>query len=189
MIMKSEIPNPSDGFTGHFNFWCPINFPDSIIIEWEFTPISDHGVCHLFFATKGQNGKEMFDSSLAKRDGHYSQYHSRDLNNYFVIYFSNWGILRTTNFATTSLHKSNPYAFLSHGKIGIVPGDNHFHKIQLIKKQGEIQLYVNGNICLDFSDPGNNRWGTINSNGKIGFRQMAETIAKYKNFKVYSIKK
>lgn len=187
MTMESNIPNPPDGFTGHFNLWCPKEFPDDIIVEWEFAPISDHGVCHLFFSARGNNNKDIFDAELKVRDGHYAQYHSGDITNYFIIYFSNRNKLRTTNFATTSLHKSNPYAFLSHGKIGIVPGESNFNKLQLIKSSGKISLYVNGKKCFEYTDKGT-RYGEIYKHGKIGFRQMAETKAKYKNFKVYKIK-
>ena len=35
MIMSSQIPNPPDGSTGHFNFWCPADFPENIIVEWD----------------------------------------------------------------------------------------------------------------------------------------------------------
>jgi hypothetical protein len=186
MYMESSISNPEDGSTGHFNFWCPLEFPDNIIIEWEFAPVSDHGVCHLFFSASGENAESIFDPGLSVRDGHYEQYHSGDINNYFVIYFSNWGVLRTTNFATTSLHKSKPYAFLSHGKPGVVPGKNQFSRLQIVKHHGDISLYINGKKCIDFIDDGI-RYKKVNSSGTIGFRQMAETKARYRNFKVYAV--
>ena len=28
MLLSSQIPDPPDGSTGHFNFWCPQDFPD-----------------------------------------------------------------------------------------------------------------------------------------------------------------
>jgi hypothetical protein len=188
MILHSQIPNPPDMSTGHFNYWCPIDFPDNIIIEWEMKPLTELGVCHLFFAAKGQNGEDIFDSSLSERNGHYVQYHSGELNNYFVIYYSNLEQMRTSNMATTSILKSNNPALLSLGQIGIKPGYKKFYKIRLIKESGHIQLQVNNKVCNDFTDTGNDRWGPVYVGGKIGFRQMAVFAAAYKNLKVWQLR-
>jgi len=173
MILRSQIPNPTDFSAGHFNYWCPVDFPDNIIVEWEIMPLTELGVCHLFFAARGQNGEVIFDSSLPERDGHYGQYHSGAINNYFIIYYSNLRSMRTSNMATTSIIKSNKPALLSLGQIGINPGNKEYHKIRLIKEGGHIQLQVNDKIVNDFVDPGNEQWGQIYGGGKISFRQMA----------------
>ncbi|MBN1968269.1 MAG: DUF1961 family protein [Candidatus Delongbacteria bacterium] len=186
MIVESESPNPPDAFSGNFNFWCPETFPDSIMIEWEFMPINDFGVCHFFFSALGENGEKITDLSLAERDGHYEQYHSGDLNNYFIIYFSNWNILRTTNFAISSLHKSTPYSFVSHGTKGVDPQKKKFNTIQVYKIKERIMLKIDGEICLDWNDD-IKRYGRIYNEGSIGFRQMAEVKARYRNLKVYRI--
>jgi hypothetical protein len=187
MTMRSQIPDPPDGSTGHFNFWCPMDFPENMVVEWEMKPLTNLGVCHLFFAAKGQNGEDLFDPSLPERDGHYRQYHSGSINNYFMIYYSNLHNMRTTNAATTWIMKSNPPSLLSLGQIGVKPGTKKFHRIRLIKESGHIQLQVNGKVFHDFTDPGNDRWGTIYKDGKIGFRQMAVFAAAYRNFKVWEL--
>lgn len=188
MIMRSKIPNPPDLSTGHFNYWCPVEFPENFILEWEYKPLGERGVCHLFFAAKGKNGEDLFDSTLPERDGHYPQYHSGAINNYYVIYFSNMLYFRTSNMATSWLIKSNKLASLVHGKIAVVPGEKRYHKMCLIKEGGHIQLLTDGRVCLNFTDPGGERWGQVYGDGKIGFRQMARVVAAYRNFSVWELR-
>jgi len=53
MTMRSKTPNPPTRGTGHFNFWCPKDFPESFIAEWEYEPLKNHGFSIVFFAAKG----------------------------------------------------------------------------------------------------------------------------------------
>jgi hypothetical protein len=187
-IMRSQIPNPPDGSTGHFNYWCPESFPDNIVVEWEFKPFTDKGVCHLFFAAKGQKGEDIFDSALPKRDGHFQQYINGVINNYYFIYFSNLDLMRTSNMATVWLAKSSKQSIMALGQIGITPGVKEFHRMRMIKEDAHMQLQVNGKVYLDFTDPGSERWGPVLGGGRISFRQMAVTMAAYRNFNVWELK-
>ena len=128
MIMRSKIPDPPDGSTGHFNYWCPEDFPSNVIVEWEFKPLSDKGVCHFFFSARGQNGEDLFSPVLPARDGHFQQYINGVVNNYFFIYFSNLRMMRTSNLATYWLEKSSRQSVLALGRIGITPGIRSFIK-------------------------------------------------------------
>ncbi len=188
MIMRSKIPNPQDGSTGHFNYWCPVDLPDSFVAEWEFQPLSERGVSLIHFAAKGQNGADIFAPSLSKRDGHFQQYANGDIMNYWIVFFSNNRRMRTTNYATTYLSKSSKSRLLEYGKIGVIPGDMEFHKLRLLKDGAHLQLLVNGEFCLDFADPGSERWGPVLGAGKISFRQMAVTVGAYRNFNVWELR-
>jgi len=188
MIMSSQIPNPTDGSTGHFNFWCPEDFPGSFIAEWEFKPVNEQGCCHIFFSGKGLNGEDLFDPSIPKRDGHFSQYHSKAIENYYIIYFSNRRVLRTSNMATTWLCKANKLKLLVLGQIAVIPGVNEFFRMRLIKDGAHIQLQANDKTYLDFTDSGNERWGPVLDGGKISFRQMAVSVGAYRNFKVWELR-
>lgn len=86
MRMKNALSNDL-GQKANYVLWCPNEFPKDIRVEWEFRPITDHGLCILFFAAKGKNGEDLFDSSLTKRTGEYPQYHSGDINAFHVSYF------------------------------------------------------------------------------------------------------
>jgi hypothetical protein len=190
MIMRSLIPNPPDVSTGHFNYWCPMDFPGNFIVEWEFKPLKEQGLTHLFFAAKGKKGENLFDPSLPERDGHYRQYHDGAVDNYYVIYYSNRKLLRTTNIARSHLNKAAKLRTLTYGQIAITPGPDaiKFHRLRVIKDGGHIQLLVNDKVYLDTIDTGDERWGPILRNGKIGFRQMAVTEAAYRNFKVWELR-
>lgn len=188
MILQSSIPNPPDGSTGHFNLWCPVAFPEKIVVEWEFQPLSDHGVCHLFFGAAGTKGENVFDPALPKRDGHFQQYINGAVKNYYIIYFSNRRLSRTTNFATTWLVKSVKPSLLTLGKVAVSPVQKKFHRMCLVKDGSHIQLLADGEVCLDYVDPGNERTGKVIGGGHISFRQMAVTKAAYRNFKVWELK-
>lgn len=188
MIIRSQIPNPSNGSTGHFNYWCPVDFPNNFIAEWEFQPLKEQGLTHIFFAAKGVNGEDIFDPALPKRDGHYIQYYGGAINNYYVIYFSNRRLLRTSNLATSHLDKSNKLSTLTFGQIAITPGAKEFRRMRLIKEGGHVQLLVNDKVYLDCTDPGSERWGPVLRGGKISFRQMAVTVAAYRNFNVWELR-
>jgi hypothetical protein len=190
MILKSQIPNPPDVSTGHFNYWCNKQFPDNFIAEWEFKPLKEKGLVHIFFAAKGIHGEDIFDSALPKRDGHYSQYHSGGINCYYLIFYSNRRLLRTTNLARSHLNKATPQRTLNYAQIAITPGPEamKFHRLRLIKDSGHIQLQVDGQVYLDFTDTGDERWGPVFGEGKISFRQLAVTEAAYRNFTAWELK-
>ena len=187
MVMRSEIPDPPDDETGHFNYWCPADVPESFVAEWEFKPLADNGVCHVFFAARGENGEDLFDTTLPARDGHYRPYHSGAIENYFMIYYSNRKMFRTTNMATSWLFKSHNLVSLAMGEIAVRPGDDRFHKLRLVKDGARVQLSVDGRTVLDFTDPGDERYGPVYGGGKIGFRQMARMVAAYRNFRVRAL--
>jgi len=187
LMMSSQIPNPPDGSTGHFNFWCPESFPNKIMVEWEFKPLSEMGVCHLFFAAAGKNGENVFDESLPKRDGHFQQYINDQINNYYVIYFSNRRLYRTTNFAAAWLVKSANASLLTLGPAPVKPGGKRFHKMRLIKDGAHIQLLADGKVFLDYKDSDADRYGPALKSGMISFRQMAVTTAAYRNFEVWEL--
>jgi len=188
LVMSSKIPNPPDGSTGHFNFWCPEKFPDKIIVEWEFMPLSEMGVCHIFFAAAGGNGEDIFDESLPGRDGHFQQYINDMINNYYIIYFSNRRLFRTTNFSTTWLMKCAKASLLTLGRTAVNPGEKRFYKMCLIKDGPHIQLLADGKVCLDYTDSDAEKNGPALESGRISFRQMAVTKAAYHGFKVWELR-
>jgi hypothetical protein len=188
VVLHSAIPRPSDGSTGNFNIWVPLEFPDSIIVDWDFKPFTDSDVAHFFFAARGRGGEDIFGSSLAPRDGHFQQYINGDIDNYYVIYFLNRALTRTTNLTRSGLFKSIGAAVLSLGSVGIPPGEKTWHSLRMIKDGGHIQLQVDGKVVLDGGDPGTERWGPVLGGGHLGFRQMARTMAAYRNLRVWEIR-
>jgi hypothetical protein len=164
--------------------WCPENFPENFIAEWDVQIVSKYGLCIVFFAANGDNGKSIFDPSLAKRNGIFKQYHSGDINSYHISYYAATplGVRSMAN-----MRKNKGFYLVANGPTGIEYGDKSVHKIKLIKEGGHTQLAVNGKKIIDFTDDGKT-YDSIWKSGKIGLRQMKWTKAKYRNFKVYSIR-
>ena len=59
-----------EGQKANYVFWCPEEFPSDVLIQWNFWPLREPGLCMLFFAAKGKNGEDLFDPSLANRTAH-----------------------------------------------------------------------------------------------------------------------
>jgi hypothetical protein len=188
VVLHSAIPRPPDGSTGNFNIWAPMEFPENIVIEWEFKPFSDSDVALLFFAARGKAGEDIFAPFLAPRNGHFQQYVNGDIDNYFVIYFSNRALIRTTNYSRAGLFKSTGEAVLSQGSSGVLPGEKTWHSLRMIKDGGHLQLQVDGRVVLDGTDSGTDRWGPVLGRGYLGFRQMARTMAAYRHLRVWELR-
>ena len=43
------------GQKANYVLWCPKEFPADIRVEWDFKPLSDVGLCILFFAAAGKD--------------------------------------------------------------------------------------------------------------------------------------
>lgn len=80
------------------------------------------------------------------------------------------------------------FALLQTGDVGILKNSTSVHDIRLIKNKGHIIMYVDGRKIIDYTDDGK-KFGPVYTSGKIGFRQMRWTHFRYRDFKVYTIKK
>jgi hypothetical protein len=188
MIMYSEFPDIPGSGKGHFNFWCPQDFPDNFVIEWDFELLDPHGCAVLQFSAKGVNGEDLLDPSLAPRDGKFGQYTSGDINSYLLTYFFNRQVIQTAR-PYLNLFKNIGNYEIAHGPATIDPDSKEFHHLQLIKNGDHIQFLVDGKLVINYHDNDLKRWGSpALKDGKIGFRQMAGTMVGYKNFKVWNLK-
>ncbi|MFI4910834.1 MAG: DUF1961 family protein [Sedimentisphaeraceae bacterium JB056] len=180
MLMRSA------DFKEHIVFWCPEDFPESFIAEWEFEPLSYYGLAIVFFAAKGENGEDIFAPSLNERDGRFVNYIFGDILSYHVSYFAN-----IENFQMgrpdSNLRKNNKFYRVGSGPVAIEPGAEGWQHIRLIKDGNRIQLFGNGRICLDWKDQQPERYGKAYGDGKIGFRQMKPTIGRYRNFRLWAL--
>ncbi|MGI5893621.1 MAG: DUF1961 family protein [Candidatus Merdivicinus sp.] len=186
MQMKNLL-DPSLGQKSNFVYWCPEIFPADVEITWDFYPLQEPGLCMLFFAATGIHGEDLFDPSLAKRDGQYRGYHSGDINAFHVSYFRRKQADERA-FHTCNLRKSKGFYLVAQGADPIPDADeavNPYH-IRLIKKGNEIRFLINDLESFRFVDDGTT-YGPLFGGGRIGFRQMAPMIAEYSNLCVYAI--
>ena len=187
MRMQNAL-DPELGQKSNFVFWCDRDFPSDIAIEWDFRPIEEPGLAIMFFSAKGCGGEDLFDKSLAPRDGQYNLYHSGDINAYHISYFRRkWDEERA--FHTCNLRKSKGFYLVAQGADPIpdcADAAESYH-ICITKLNGKIDFAINGLVVFSWQDDGE-EYGEVLGDGKIGFRQMAPMIGEYSNLRVYELK-
>ena len=186
MKMRSTRPDARGPLNGHIVHWCPKEFPDRFVAEWDIQLLDDMGLTIVFFAAKGENGEDIFDTSLPERDGTFVHYIRRSVKSYHISYYAS-----TPNYVgrpTSNLRKNNRFYFLSNGQVAIPAASKDVHHIRLIKDGAHIQLQCDGKVSIDFTDPGGERYGPVYGGGKIGHRQMQWTVGRYRNFRVWELR-
>ena len=187
---KMRLENAMDAANGqkaNYVLWCPEDFPSDVLIEWDFRPLREPGLCILFFAAQGRNGESIFAESLSKRTGEYVQYHHGDINAFHVSYFRRKEPDERA-FHTCNLRKSYGFHLVTQGADPIpgVEDVGEMYHIAVLKKDNLVKFYVNDLEVFTFTDDGET-YGPLLTGGKIGFRQLAPLVAEYRDLKVYKV--
>lgn len=182
----------SGGWNDHFTFWCPEVFPDRVRITWQFAPIQEPGLAMLFFGASAVSGGDIFGEGLKERNGAYPQYHSSDVRTLHVSYFRRrWEDERA--FHTCNLRKSPGFHLVAQGADPLPPvvdAKGAFYTIEVIKDGKDVKFGIDGLPLFSWTDDGEEgeaKTGRIVQGGRIGFRQMAPLVARYRNLEVYSL--
>ncbi len=178
---EADVGGPGDG---HIVFWTPGIIPSNFIAEWDFQPLTDEGLCIVLFSAMGQNGENIFDPSLKKRDGHFAGYIRGDINCYHISYYAN--IPTNPGRITSNLRKNHGFYLVANGPPAVPNGSKQTHKITLIKNNGNIRLGVDGLTIIDWTDDGR-QYGPVHGQGSLALRQMKWMKARYRNFKIWEI--
>jgi hypothetical protein len=168
---------------GHIVFWNPMDFPDDLLIEYDFSPASEEGLCILFFCASGSKGRDLFDPTLAPRTGRFSQYVRGDIKCYHTSYYRN----QRTVSSVCNLRKDPGMPLLGVGADPIAPYPGGIYHIAVWKKDNRIRLIIDGNLVIDAVDE-IEIFGPPHGKGKIGLRQMAPSEAHYDKLEVRSTK-
>ncbi len=167
--------------------WCPVNFPASFIAEWEAQNLQpDSGLLITFFAARGDSGQSIFDQGMPARDGTFRYYNRGRICCYHISYYANNP--RNPERDSSHLRKDPMFALMQTGPVGIPRHSTAVHKMRLIKDQGHILMFVDDRKIIDFTDDGKLN-GPVYQDGKIGFRQMRWSDFRYRNFRVWELKK
>lgn len=179
--------DPANGQRANYVLWCPEEFPSDVLIEWEFQPIREPGLAMLFFAARGKESRDLFDSLLAPRTGEYVQYHHGDINAFHVSYFRRKEPDERA-FHTCNLRKSYGFYLVSQGADPIPDADEakRPYTMAALKKGNVVKFFVDGLAVFTFEDDGES-YGPLLEGGKIGFRQLAPLVGEYGNLKVYQL--
>jgi len=176
-----------EGQKANYVLWCPEEFPEDVLVEWEFMPIKEPGLCILFFAAKGRNGEDIFDERLAKRTGEYIQYHHGDINAFHVSYFRRKEPDERA-FHTCNLRKSYGFHLVAQGGDPVPDADEvtRPYTCAVLKKGNMVKFFIDELEVFHFTDDGET-FGELLRGGKIGFRQLAPLIAEYSALRVYQL--
>ncbi|KAJ9150641.1 YesU [Pleurostoma richardsiae] len=178
----------SGGDNGHFTFWCPEVFGDRVRVTWEFSPAAEPGLAMLFFGAASATGGGIFDEGLAPRTGAYPQYHSGDVRTLHVSYFRRrWEDERA--FHTCNLRKSPGFHLVAQGADPLPPvadARGAFYRVEVVKDGPRVRFAVNDLPLFSWTDDGAST-GPVVGGGRIGFRQMAPLVARYRNLKVWEL--
>ena len=175
-----EMYSPHEA--GDHVFWCPKTFPDRFIAEWEAQNMDPKaGLCIVFFAAAGENGIDIFDRSLPKRDGSFEQYINGKINSYHISYYANTPRKPARPYA--NLRKNTGFNLVSQGHAGIPAQSSAIHQLRLVKNGPDIEFYVDGRSIIRWTDDGRTH-GPVLRDGKVGFRQMRWTGFRYRKFRV-----
>jgi len=178
----------SPGEKSHHVFWCPKEFPDSFIAEWEAQNLKiDAGLCIIFFSAKGNKGEDIFDPSFPKRDGTFTQYtKSKHFNCYHISYYANGR--DNPGREISHLRKNSGFYLVQEKEPGIPIQSTAIHRLRLVKDGARIVMYIDDRKIIDWLDDGN-KYGPVLGEGKIAFRQMEWTHFRYRNFRVWNLDK
>jgi len=169
----------------HHVFWCPKEIPANFIAEWELQNLNtDAGLCIVFFAAKGINGKDVMHASQKKRTGIFKQYTKGDLNNYHISYYTNNPKKPDRPFS--HIRKNKGFVVVQYGEKGIPADSKSIHKVQLVKKENQITMAIDGREIINWKDD-NEKNGLAYQEGKIAFRQMQWSHFRYRNLKIWNI--
>jgi len=181
-----EMYSPEE--ENHHVLWCPEDFPESFIAEWEAQNLDPtYGLCIVFFAAHGENGKDIFDPSLPARDGDFTWYIKDRLNSYHISYYANTP--KKPDRGKANLRKNNQFNLVQEGKEGIPAKSTDVHQVKLVKDGPHIRMFIDGRKIIDWTDTGENEPRPYYREGKIGFRQMQWTHFRYRNFRVWEIER
>ena len=185
MVMENALP-AQDGQKANYVLWCPEEFPSNVRIEWEFQPLTDIGLCILFFAARSMDGKDIFDKDLQPRTGEYALYHHGDIHTFHVSYYRRKEPTERV-FHTCNLRKSYGFHLVAQGADPIPDARDcrDFYHMTIVKKDREVTFWINDLQIFRYSDDGDT-YGEALGGGKIGFRQLAPLVAAYRNLRVYA---
>ncbi|UOQ47042.1 YesU family protein [Gracilibacillus caseinilyticus] len=188
LLLENTLDPDKHGDHAHWLLWCPVEFPDRIMIEWDFYPLEEPGLCMLFFAAKGREDKDLFDPSLPKRTGYYPDYHSGAINTLHLSYFRHKHAEERA-FRTCNLRKSHGFHLVTQAADPLPPVDDAIspYHMKLIKYNEYVFFYINDLLVLEWEDDGST-YGPVYQGGKIGFRQMAPMKAAYANLSVKKVR-
>lgn len=186
-MRMENLRSPEEGQAANIVHWCDTDFPDHVAISWDVWHLREPGLCILFFSARGCKGEDIFDPSLATREGIYKQYTFGDINALHISYFRRKAAGERA-FQNCNLRKSEGFHLVCQGAdpLPCVHDATPPYRIQVVKSGPHVVFSINDLELFHWVDPGD-EFGPVLEGGKIGFRQMAPLMAEYANLTVQEV--
>ncbi len=171
--------------TDHFVYWLNRDFPANFAVTWDFrfAPIEQNpeGLAIIFFSAMGLHGEDLFDPRLQKRDGIFERSYDGDINCYHTSYLA-------LGRGTSNLRKNKGFHLPASGEDLVARGGaEKWHKLQVTRFEGLVELRVNGEVSFAWDDDGKT-YGPRLGGGKLGFRQQNNLLwGDYTNVRVWEL--
>jgi hypothetical protein len=98
---------------------------------------------------RGENGEDIFDPSLPKRDGDFTWYIKDRLNSYHISYYANTP--KKPDRGKANLRKNNTFNLVQEGEEGIPSRSTEVHQVKLMKEGPQIRMFIDGRKVIDWT--------------------------------------
>ena len=186
-LRLSSVLDPALGQAANYVYWCDEVFPQDALIEWDFTPLSQSGLCIMFFSARNCQGGSVFDAAL--RTGRYEQYHSGDINAFHVSYYRLVPIHKDgERLRTCNLRKSKGFHMTAQGgdPIPELQLCKPPFRISVLKHGPLVAFYIDRILSFTYYDDGVT-YGPLLGGGHAGFRQMSPMVGEYADLSVFTV--
>lgn len=161
--------------------WNTLLVPDEFLLEFEVeADLTSTGSLGLFYSAMTRTVADIFDGRLVRRSGVSESYTLGALNNYQIDYAS------VPIRGTTELYRNAGQHLVAIGVNAFSHNAGQIQSVRLLKAAGRVQLEVNGQVAIDYSEEPSVFGGPLVS-GRIGLRQFTETPVAYRNFKISKV--
>ena len=155
--------------------WCPEVFDDPIEISYRLRPLTEHGLCIIFFMAEGRKGEDIF---TWQRDGKFEHYIRGRMNAYHISYHRDF---------TDGCNIRKNYGFhLVAETLDPCRGKDKDYQITVRKSGGHVQFLVDGRLVHNWFDDGA-QGGPPHTRGKIGLRHTRKMSALYSDLRVFRL--
>ncbi|QQE11563.1 DUF1961 family protein [Planctomycetota bacterium] len=164
---------------GHINFWHQFELPENYIIRCKFESLSKQSLHMIMFSALGLEGQNIFDESMAKRNGVAAQLMYGDLRCYRVSYFAperGTANMRVSPGRQLTI-KGRDYASESEG----------VHDLVIVKWENRVLFYVDDKLSFNFEHT--DEFGEVLGGGSWGLRLMNTAKGAYDDFEIFSLTK
>ena len=181
LVLETQPPGEK---TRHLVCWLDREVPADFLLEFTVRPENrKRGLNIVFFNARGIHGESIFDESLQPRNGLFKLYHSGDLDNYHISYWSGGR-------GTANVRKNKGF-YLSAAGLDLIANApaEAFQTVRLYKRGGKIRLMVDDVVAVSYDDDGKTHGPVHTHSGWIGLRQMGHTQrCEYEYVRVYPLR-